>query len=284
MKKVAILVDSGCDISKNIANEKGIYVLPLKILYKNNEEYRDGVDITPREVYDRIKTEVPKTSLPSPEETLNIFNQIKNDGYTDVLCITISSGLSGTHNMIKIIVEDIKDMNIKMVDSKNIAVGAGFVAMLCADLANDGKTIQEIYQVANENILKSTVIFCVDTLTYLRQGGRIGLISGIVGETLNLKPIISCNEDGIYHTLAKVRGKKQATLKMIDIAKEYVKNSYEYNICISHGGAYDEILEFTKLVKSAFPNAKNILCGEISPTLGVHTGPGLLGIGIQIIR
>lgn len=283
MNKIAILVDSGCDIPKNISEDRGIYTLPLKIVYKDRE-CRDGFDITPREVYEGLKHEIPSTSLPSPAEAQEMLEQIKADGYTDVLVVTISSGLSGTHNMIKIVADDMKDMNIKMIDTKNIAIGSGFVGILAADLAKEGFSLDELHQKVQDSVEKSTVFFCVDTLVYLRKGGRIGLVSGILGEKLNLKPIISCNEDVIYHTVAKVRGKKQAVKKMIDLAQKRIENATEYNICISNGGAYDEIDEFSSEVRKIFAKAKNIYQGDISPTLGVHTGPGLLGLGVQIIK
>ncbi|MFI3226197.1 MAG: DegV family protein [Clostridia bacterium] len=283
MKKIAILVDSGCDIPTSVSADKGIYTLPLKIVYKDRE-CRDGFDITPREVYEGLKNEIPSTSLPSPAEAQEMFKKIKADGYSDVLVITISSGLSGTHNMIKIVADDIDDMNIRMIDTKNIAIGSGFIGILAADLASEGYSLDELYKKVLASVEKSDVFFCVDTLVYLRKGGRIGLVSGILGEKLNLKPIISCNDDGIYHTVAKVRGKKQAVKKMIDLALKHLENAKEYNICISNGGAYDEIDEFSSEVRKIFSKAKKIYQGDISPTLGVHTGPGLLGLGVQIIE
>lgn len=283
MNKVAILVDSGCDIPANISADKGIYTIPLKIIYKDRE-CRDGFDVTPREVYDGLKKEIPTTSLPSPAEAEAMFQRIKKDGFTDVLCVTISSELSGTHNTLRLVAEDMQDMNIKMIDTKNIAMGSGFVGIYAGSLANEGLSLDEIYQKVLESVENSKVFFCVDTLVYLRKGGRIGLVSGVLGEKLNLKPIISCNDDGVYYTVSKVRGKKQAVVKMIELAKKHIENAQEYNICISNGGAYDEIDDFSKEIHKIFAKAKNIYQGDISPTLGVHTGPGLLGLGIQIIK
>lgn len=283
MNKVAVLIDSGCDIPQHIKADLGIYTLPLKIVYKDRE-YRDNIDISPKQVYDGLKTEIPTTSLPSPEETQNIFEEIKNNGFNDVICITISTGLSGTHNMIKVVADDIKDMNIKMVDSKNIAMGSGFLGILAGKLAREEKNIDEIYNEVMENVKNTTAIFCVDTLTYLRKGGRIGLVAGILGEKFNLKPIIACNDDGIYDTLAKARGKKKAVEKMIDAGKKFIGNAEKYNVCICNGGAYDEIDAFARNISENFSGAEKIYQGDISPALGVHTGPGLLGLGIQIIK
>lgn len=278
MSKIAILVDSGCDVPEGL----GIYILPLLINYKD-KTYRDRIDISPMEVYEKLDQEIPKTSLPTGDDIKNIFDKIKKDGYEEVLAITISSELSGTHNMIKIIGEDEK-IKLKVIDSKNIAIGAGFIAMYAKSIVEKFDDLELLYNHVNEKIYNSTVFFCVDTLKYLQNGGRIGKVASIVGTKLNLKPIISCNKDGVYNTVCKVRGKKNAVLKMIENAKEFSKDAKEYNICISHGGAYQEIEEFSKIVKDNFKNASNIYNNEISPTLGVHTGPGLLGIGVQIIE
>ena len=212
MDKIAVLVDSGCDIPKELAVEKNIYILPLKINYTDGE-YRDGVDITPEQVYNKLAQEIPKTSLPNGEEILNLFDKIKSDGYTKVLCVTLSSGLSGTNNIINIIASDYDGLEIKIIDSKNIAIGAGFLGLLASDLIKSGQSFDEAYQGVLANINNSKVFFSVATLEYLHKGGRIGLVSAVLGSKINLKPIISCNNEGIYYTIAKVIGRNNQLKK-----------------------------------------------------------------------
>ena len=283
MSKIAVLVDSGCNIPVSVSKEKGIYTIPLKINYKDRE-CRDGIDITPKEVYESLKKEIPTTSLPSGQEIIDLFEQIKSDGFSEVICVTISSGLSGTHNIIRLMAEEETDLKIKLIDTKNIAIGSGFVAILASELVESGKNLDEVYDEVMNNIQNTKVFFCVDTLEYLRKGGRIGFVSSLLGTRLNLKPIISCNDDGVYYTVAKIRGKTQAVTKMIELVKNYIKDAKEFNICISHGGSYNQINEFSAQMRQIFSKANNIYETEISPTLGIHTGPGLLGIGIQVIR
>ena len=284
MNKIAIVVDSGCNVPVNYAQEKGIYTIPLRINY-NEKEYLDGVNITPAEVYSTLQDEIPRTSLPTGDDIMQLFDQIKADGFTDILCITISSNLSGTNNIFRLLIDDIEDMNIRLVDSKNIAIGSGFLALLAQDCIDKGYTLDETYKEVCANLSNSKVLFCVDTLEYLRKGGRIGLVSGFIGEKLNLKPVITCNDEGVYYTAAKSKGKKNAVKKIVELVGEFIDGSSSYQLCISNGGAPNsEIEEFKSFVLKQFPNATAVYTTDISPTLGVHTGPGLLGVGILRVK
>ncbi len=283
MNKFAVLSDSGCNIPPEVAKKHGIYILPLKLTFGGNT-YRDGLEVTPEEVYAVLPQELPKTSLPSGEEVKTMFDQIRADGYTDLLCVTLSSQLSGTNNVVRLMAEEYEGLTVRLIDTKNIAIGAGFVSMFAQELADAGKALEAAYQKVQSEIYNSRVFFCVDTLEYLRKGGRIGGVASFLGTRLNLKPIITCDKEGVYYTAAKSRGKKQAVEKIIALAKEHVEGAAAYRVCMSNGGASkEEFKAFCKQVKAAFPSAKAYYQTNISPTLGVHTGPGLLGLGVQIL-
>lgn len=207
-EKIAILVDSGVDVPNKLVRKYNMYVAPLTIIY-SDKEYSDGVDITAEEVYSRLETEIPSTSLPSGQTIQNIFNKIKEDGYNKVLAVTISSGLSGTYNAIKMIGDQQKDLEVFVLDTKNIAIASGFNAIQAAEYIKEGMDFKLLTKTVSKNIDNSKVFFCVSTLEYLQKGGRIGLVSAILGSTLSLKPIISCNDDGIYYTAAKIIGRKK---------------------------------------------------------------------------
>lgn len=279
-EKIAILVDSGVDIPKKLVNEYNMYVVPLKIVYKDRE-YSDGVDISAEELYARLKTEIPTTSLPSGEEIQEIFNKIKADGYEKVLAVTISSGLSGTHNAISMLANQQKDLEVFVLDTKNIAIASGFNAIQAAEYIKEGMNWDTLIKTVSKNISNSKVFFCVSTLEYLQKGGRIGLVSAILGSTLSLKPIISCNENGIYYTVAKIIGRKRSLNKALELAIEFVGDHKDYNLGIVHGAAEEEANELKKLITARLPNAKVFVEGQISPALGVHTGPGAIGIVAQ---
>ncbi len=283
MKKFAVLTDSGCNVPPEVSKAGGMYILPLKLTF-GGKTFRDGVDVSHEEVYEVLPFELPKTTLPSGEEIVELFDKICADGYTDLLCVTLSCQLSGTNNILRLMAEEYEGLNIRIVDSKNIGIGAGFLSMYAQELADAGETLDAAYEKVMAELYNSRVFFCVDTLEYLRKGGRIGLVASFLGARLNLKPIITCNKEGVYYTASKSRGKKQAVEKLIELGKEHVQHAAAYRICISNGGASkDELKAFLKQAKAAFPDAAEVYQTDISPTLGVHTGPGLLGLGVQIM-
>ena len=281
--KIAVLVDSCIDVPEAIRKQYNMYLIPLKIIYKDRE-YSDGVNITAEEVYTRLKEEIPKTSLPGATEVLDIFNQIKADGYEKVLAIILSSGLSGTFNLVRMLAEEYEGLDIEVIDTRNIAIAAGFNAIQAARYIEEGMTFDELKKAVIANIYKAKVFFCVDTLEYLQKGGRIGLVASVLGTALKLKPIISCNEEGIYYNVAKIRGRKQSIQKAIDLAVQYAGTSKKYNVALCHGGAPEEILSIKEELLKKLPNCDVYVEGQISPALGVHTGPGLIGIAVQILE
>lgn len=281
--KVAILVDSCNDISEELTQKYGFYTMPLVINYKDRS-YKDRVDITPQEVYDSFKVEIPKTSLPLRSDIDALLDQIKADGYDNIIASIISSGLSGTYQSMHLIADDRDDLNIEVINTLNIGIGSGFVGIYAAELLEQGLDFDTVVGKTREAVSNSSVIFGLETLEYLMKGGRIGKVSGILGSALKIKPIISCNTDGIYDTIAKVRGRKQSINKMMEIARAKVGNHKNYYIALCHGDALDEMLQMKEELKDLISNAKIYSEGQISPVLGVHTGPGLLGIGVMILE
>ncbi|MDU3352442.1 MAG: DegV family protein, partial [Clostridium sp.] len=213
MQKIALIVDSACDLSLETLKEKNIHLLPLRITY-SHKEYRDKIDISADEIYDNLEKEVPKTSLPSAENMEEILVSLENEGYTHVIAITISSGLSGTFNSIRLALEDHPQLTSYVFDTKILAMPEGLVALEVANLINDGKTFEEIVSEIPKIRRNITGYFTINTLEYLKRGGRIGKISGTIGEMLNLKPIVTVDEEGVYYTVCKARGRKQSILKL----------------------------------------------------------------------
>ncbi|WP_373471739.1 DegV family protein [Carnobacterium alterfunditum] len=284
-QKIGFLVDSGSDVPLEILEKANMKVIPLKIIYKD-KEYTDKVDIHAQDVYDRLDEEIPKTSLPSGEIISELLQEFKNEGYERVIAITISSGLSGTNNMVRLMAENVKELDVFTLDTKNIGVGSGLLAVKAADYVEKELDWEVIKEKLQDDVKKSKMFFHVPTLEYLQKGGRIGLVSSILGNVLNLKPVISCNENGIYYTAAKVRGNKKSIQKAIDLATEFAGDAKKYHLAIAFGGktAEAQLDDIRADLKKALPNFVEIFEDQVSPALGVHTGPGLIGIGIQIIE
>lgn len=282
-EKIAILTDSCCDVPKEFVDRYHIYVIPLKVIYKDRE-YLDGVNITPQEVYDSMKTEIPSSSLPSGDDIIKVFDQIKDDGYEKVLAITLSSGLSGTNNTLHLLAKDYEGLEFFILDTKNIAIAGGFHAIQAGAYLEEGLSFEQIQAKLLHDVKNSKVFFVVETLEYLQKGGRIGLVASLFGNALNLKPVISCNEEGIYYTVAKVRGRKQSISKTMELALQYAKGHKRINLAVVHGGAEEIANQCLAYMKEQLESYEILVSGQISPVLGVHTGPGSIGIGIEILE
>ena len=280
---IAILADSCNDIPKELTDKYNIYTMPLLINY-SDRSYKDRVDITPQEVYDGLKKEIPKTSLPLRSDIESLFDQIKADGHTHVLVSIISSGLSGTFQALKLYAESREDLTIEVIDTLDIGIGSGFVALYAAQLKEEGLDFDTIVQKTRNSVSNSGVFFGLKTLEYLIKGGRIGKVQGILGSAFKIMPIISCNSEGIYDTVAKVRGRRQNISKMIEMARERIGTHKNYYIALCHGDAEQEMLEIKEEIADLIKDATIYSEGQISPVLGVHTGPGLLGIGFMILE
>ena len=281
-EKIALLVDSGTDVPKEYIQRYHMYVAPLKIIF-SDREYTDGVDVTPELLYQRFEKEIPKTSLPTGEDIAALFDQIQADGYEKVLAVAISSGLSGTYNVIDLIGRQYAGLKVHAVDTRNISIGSGLIAIQAAEDIASGMSWDEVVRSTDQRIDNCKVFFCVKTLDYLQKGGRIGLVSSILGNALNLKPIISCNDDGIYYVAAKVRGRKQSLQKALDLASAFAKDHRRYAVAIMHSAAAEEAEFLQQELLQRLPDPQMIITGQISPTLIVHTGPGLIGIGVHIL-
>ena len=251
--RVAVLTDSGCDVPQNFREKYNIFMLPLRVMYPE-KDYEDGVNIDPMMVYRRFPDEYPSTSTPSLAEVQDIFDEIREAGYEKIIAVTISSGLSGTFNTIRLAAEQQDELEIFVFDTKNISVASG---------------ICKVYD--------SKVMFYMDTLKYLKKGGRIGKVTSVVGEVLSLKPIISCNEDGIYYTVGLIRGAKQGKKKLLNEMLQFCKGHHCW-IIVGHGDANEEAGRMLELVETQLTSKEILFVKQINATLAINTGPGLVGL------
>ena len=281
MQKIALITDSACDLDLNTLKENNINLLPLRIIYSNGD-YRDRIDISPQEVYDNLEKEVPKTSLPSAQDTEETLNRLEEEGYTHVIYISISSGLSGSFNAIRLALEDHPKLTSFVYDSKILAYPQGEIVLEVAKLIKEGTSFEEIVKEIPEIRKRIIGYFTINTLEYLKKGGRIGRLAGTVGELLNLKPIITTDEDGVYYNVAKVRGRKQSLSKMTELLKGYLAKG-KCEVAVLHAGCEDEAIKYMNSLKD-LTNVVSIKIAEISPSLGIHGGPGLMGFSVKMVK
>ncbi|MGL5615226.1 MAG: DegV family protein [Sarcina sp.] len=277
MEKIAILTDSSCDLNREDKEKYGIFSLPLRIIYKDRE-YLDYVNITPKEIYDNFENEIPSTSLPSNQCINDVLDRIEAEGYTHVIGIFVAQVLSGTYNAVRLQIQERTAFKYELLDSKIVGHPIGVMAMELSKLVSAGKTFDEIIELFPTIKDNTYGYFTVNTLEYLTAGGRIGKVAGTVGDFLNLKPIITVDEEGNYITAAKARGRKKAIKGITEIANNLVEEG-PCSINILHGGALDEVTPMYEYFKE-HPNVKEISLRHIGAAMGVHTGPKLLGFSL----
>ncbi len=286
---IKIICDSGTDVPKEVVEKFAITVVPLRV-FLDNEEFKDGVDISEDEILTFMEDDgIPKTSQPTFEDVKNAFDDAIDNGYNEIIAITISSGLSGTYNIFKLVENKLKeenhDLKIAVVDTLNISVSSGLLVYKAAKLAEEKNDFDSI--VADLNRIVKTnlkVYYTIPTLKYLKAGGRIGKVAASLGDIFNLKPVISCDESGIYYTVFKAFGMKKAVDKMIAQMEEFASNSSIEAISIARTGDKPQTLRFVELIEREAKRLKvdEIFIGKINASMMVHTGVGLVGFGILL--
>lgn len=283
-ERIALLTDSTADLTPAMREGKPIYVVPLKI-HCEDGEYSDGVDIFAEDIYARLhRGELPRTSLPEGGVISDTLDQIRADGYEKVLAIMLSSGLSGTYNLVRLQAEQREDLEVAVFDSKSGALGIGIMVLQLWEEIQAGAAWADLVERRAPHIIENTYpFFSVDTLEYLRRGGRIGRITAIAGTMLNIKPIITFAQDGQLQNVAKVRGRKQVQHKILELLREKFQAGKRYNLGVAHGGAPEEMAELAARLKAEFPNYEHCWEGAMDATLSVYIGDNVIGAGIQFL-
>lgn len=284
-EKIALLTDSCADLSPALRKGKPIYVVPLKLVCGDGL-YSDGVDIAAGDVYQRLaKGELPKTSLPDMDAISKELGALWKDGYRKVIAVHLSSGLSGTYNMVRLVGEACEEMEIAVFDSLSGSLGMGVTVLQLWEDIKAGMRWEELLKVRAPFLIQNThAFFSVDTLEYLAKGGRIGKVTAMAGTMLSIKPIITFAEDGQLQSIAKVRGTKQVQKKLVEMVSGSLGGHKKYNIAVINGGAATEMKELQKKIKAALPGSDHFWDGEIDATLSAYIGPGVLGAAVQILE
>ena len=220
-KKIALLTDSSADLRWDQARENNIFFVPLRILCEDGE-YLDGVNITGPDIYQRLHNgELPQTSLPRVEDFSAKLREIFDLGYDGVIAVMLSSGLSGTYNLARILAGECAEQGyaMKVFDSVSGALGQGMTVLQLAEDIKNGMGWEELTERRAPQLIANTYpFFSVDTLEYLVKGGRIGKVTAMAGTMLQIKPIITFAPDGQLQSVAKVRGRHQVMRKLVDMA------------------------------------------------------------------
>lgn len=271
-----ILTDSTSDITQVQAREMNIQVVPLRILFEN-KEYHDGIDISTEEFYSKLAAadNLPQTSQPSPEDFVKIFEEAKSAN-EPILVITLSSSLSGTYQSAMLAKNICEYDNIYLVDSMTVTLGLKILVDYAITLRNNGKSVAEVCEILEKEKNRIRLFASVDTLEYLKKGGRLSGAAALAGTLLNLKPIVKV-EGGAVSMAAKARGTNNAFSKIKGLIEEFGGIDETLPYTLGFTGTDDNLTQFEKFIEKNY-NYTNCPVSPIGSTVGVHAGPGACGI------
>ena len=288
MTKVAIVTDSTSCIPEPILEELNIHWLPYYI-YRGEEELRDMVTIKPDEFYTWLQTAeaLPQTACPGPGEYLSMYEKLaKEDGIEEIVSIhmiSIGSGaFQAAHTAQGMIKEILPDLVVKVVDTLNVSMCHGWMVIEAARAALDGMSLTEIVDRITEMIPVTRMLQTADTLKYLFMGGRIGRAKHLVGSLLNLKPLIGM-EDGIVVAVGTARSRRRAYQMMAEKIESVVGQTGKIKVAYVHAAAVEEAEKIKELVEARLTVVESLIT-DLSPALGVHTGPGTAGLCYYPLR
>lgn len=278
MPHVAIITDSTASLTPEMVERYNIQVVPLKVHWKG-ETYLDGIDLTPQEFYTRLEneTELPTTSQPSIQDFIQIFESLAQN-HDGIVAPLISSGISGTVSSAQTAAAQFTRVPVKVIDTRSTSSGLSLVVLAAARAAEAGKSLAEVKEIAQSVVKNLNTLFVVDTLKFLHLGGRIGGASRYLGSALNIKPILYFNDQGKIDALERVRTSHKALDRLVELVKEK-SNGNSAHIGLIHANATERV-ELVKDKLNACIQCEEIITLELSPVIGVHVGPGAIGVAI----
>lgn len=282
MSKVVIVTDSTAYIPPALSKGLPIRVVPLQLIW-GEETFLDGVDIQPSEFYTRLPQAkvMPTTSQPTPAAYISLYRDLLDQGY-EIISAHISSKLSGTLDSATQAKAHYPGEKIELIDTDTTSMAMGYPVLLGARAAAKGASLAECKAIIEDGVANSGVLFSLNTLEFLRRGGRIGGAAAFLGTALNLKPILELR-NGKIEPLERVRTMSKSIDRLLDVFMERIGNRRPVRIATLHANAPVEAAKLLERAVQCFAEGEvaESVVTDVSPVIGAHTGPGCVGICYQ---
>lgn len=278
--RTAIVTDSTCNLPPDLARERGIHVVPLYVVW-GDESLRDGIDIHEQEFYARLRAskDIPKTSQATPQDFVLAFEQARAAANADeVVCAVVSSALSGTYAS-AILAQDMVDFPVQVVDTRQVSWALGHVTLAAADARDNGASAGEIAAAARDAAARQQLVFTIDSLEHLKRGGRISSGKLFVGSALNIKPVLVVRE-GVIEAVENVRTRKRALQQLPKVAADVLDGRQVKRLSVLHADAEAEGRAVLEQAQQQF-QPEEIMFAYATTVLGVHAGPGAVGLVVE---
>ena len=275
MSKVAVVTDSVANLPPELVERYSITVIPLLVAF-GQKVFRDGVDMTPDQFYRRLREDkhLPTTSTPSMGDFLTLFHRLAGEAEA-IACIHLAREFSGTLAIAEEAGQAFKETPVCIVDSRSAAMAQGFVVLEAARVAAEGGDLAAVVAWATEMIPRVNLVVTLDTLEYLYRGGRIGQAAWLMGSALQFKPVLSV-ENGAVDPLERPRTQAKAVRRILEIMAARVKER-PVHAAVVHADALDKAERLRQEVDSLF-NCRELYVTDLTPVMGAHAGPGVLGM------
>ncbi|HEX4538799.1 MAG TPA: DegV family protein [Acidimicrobiales bacterium] len=274
MAGIKIVTDSASDLAPDLAERHDITVVPLTIRF-GDTEFLDRRDLTPEQFWSRCETSpvLPETAAPSPGAFRQVFEEAADSGYDGAVCISLSSALSATFQSASAGAESLGSrFPVRVIDSCSITMGEGLIALSAARMSADGKGLEDVTLLTQELVTRTRLYGAIDTLDYLKKGGRISGGRALLGSLLSFKPIIEVR-NGLVEAESRQRTRSRSLRYVVDKVRQH---DHIEQLAIMDAAAPD-IGTFRDMMAEVFPREDTIL-GDVGPVIGAHSGPGTLGV------
>lgn len=277
-ESVAVITDSTAYLSADTVAELGITVVPLQVVI-DGQALMEGRDVGPAEIADALRRHAQvSTSQPGPQAFLDAYESAAGSGASAIVSVHLSGRLSGTVDVARLAARD-APVPVEVVDSHSLGMGLGFAVVAAAHAADRHLAVDEVATVARDRARSSSAFFYVDTLDYLRRGGRIGAGRALVGTALAVKPLLYL-DDGAIQPLEKVRTSARAVARLEDLAVQCAADS-KVDVAVHHLANAERAEQLAGRLRARLPEAGEVVISEVGAVIGAHVGPGLLGVVVS---
>jgi DegV family protein with EDD domain len=284
MPSIAIVTDTDASLPDDVAAQYGIRQVPIAVNF-GDETLLTGVDIHDTSLFERVdrEGELPTTSAPAPGDFLSAFQAAFDEGADQVICLAVSSEVSGTYDAARTARDLLLDRDITVVDTQSISMGQGFMAMEAAEAARNSASKERVIARALDVGQRTCLFAALSTLKYLAMSGRVGHLTAGMASLLSIKPILTL-EDGELQMLERVRTRRKAWSRVVELAETSLAGCRAERMAVVHVDALAEARQFEEQLRARLACPETIIIAELTPGLSVHTGAGVVGVAAVAAR
>lgn len=282
MSDIAVITDTGTGLPEEWIKEYAIRTLPFKVII-GDESFQDLIDLSSDQLYSLLPdaNPMPTTSTPTPTEWEQAFREAIMAGAKGIVVLPLSSRLSMSHDSATLGAQNVSEVPIRIVDSRRGAMAQGFIVMEAARAARRGESLEAVVNAAEVTVDRSGFIFAIDTLEYLHRGGRVPAIAAMAGAALKIHPIMAFRDDGTVGILTATRGMAKSLNRMLSELEKRLKGRELREAAIMHGKVPNLAANLRSMVMDRF-KTEQVPITRMTAVMGVHTGPGIVGLAYRL--